>query len=143
MPGAIWDKKKLVASCKYRGMIKTILQGLSYISWLFLFCAVIDQCHFLLLNQRVLVPVLIGNFRSDIQGGHSINVVYDLRRVWECNPQKLKDFSILALKWLKISTKHLKNAKINNADLYYNFSPRFKNFFFNRGPVPPCTVAYG
>jgi len=34
-------------------------------------------------------------------------------------------FNFKALKWLKIGTDHLKNAKINNANLYYNFSPRF------------------
>jgi len=62
--------------------------------------------------------------------------MYDLRGVWGCNPQKLEDFK--ALKWLTIGTKHLKNAKIYNANLYYNFSPRFfKTFFSTGGPVLP------
>jgi len=45
-------------------------------------------------------------------------------------------FNFKALKWLKIGTKHLKNAKINNANLYYNFPPRFlKTFFSTGGPL--------
>ena len=36
-----------------------------------------------------------------------------------------------ALKWLKINTKHLKNAKIYNANLYYNFSLEFLETIFS------------
>jgi len=47
-------------------------------------------------------------------------------------------FDFKALKWLKIDTKHLKNAKINDTNLYYNFSSRFlKTYFSIVGPVPP------
>ena len=60
-------------------------------------------------------------------------------------------FNLNALKWLKIGTKHLKNAKIDNANLYYNFSRRFlKTYFSTGGPVrlcpplafPPHRIAY-
>jgi len=32
-----------------------------------------------------------------------------------------------------MDTKHLKNAKINNANLYYNFSQRFSRTYFSTG----------
>ena len=53
-------------------------------------------------------------------------------------PEAVGFFNFKALKWLKIGTKHLKNAKINNANLYYNFPPGFlKTFLQQGGPVPP------
>jgi len=42
-------------------------------------------------------------------------------------------FIFKALKWLKFDTKYLENAKINNANLYYNFSPRFLKIYFSTG----------
>jgi len=48
--------------------------------------------------MRYRIYLHTGNSRPDIQGGHSMNVVYDLRGVWECKPWKLEDFSFLRLK---------------------------------------------
>jgi len=54
-------------------------------------------------------------------------------------PEARGFFNFKALKCLKIGTKHLKNAKINNANLYYDFPPRFLKTFFQQGgpPAPP------
>jgi len=79
-----------------------------------------------------------GDSRPGIQRGHSMSVVCNLGGSGG-NPQKLEDFfNFMALKWLKIDTKHLKNVKINNANLNYNFSPRLlKTYFSTGGPVSP------
>jgi len=55
------------------------------------------------------------------------------------SPEAEGFFNFKALKWLKIGTKHLKNAKVNNANLYYNFSPIFLKTFFNRGACAPSS----
>jgi len=46
-------------------------------------------------------------------------------------------FNFKVLKCLKIDTKHLKNVKINNANLYYNFSPRLLKIYFSTGGLCP------
>jgi len=52
-----------------------------------------------------------GDSRPDIQGGHSMNVVYDLRGGLGVKPPEGEGFfNFKVLKWLKIGTKHLKNA---------------------------------
>ena len=71
--------------------------------------------------------------RPDIQGGHSMNVVYNLRKAGGTTPEAGGFFNFKALKWLKIGTKHLKNAKINNTNVYYNFSRRFFKTYFSTG----------
>ena len=56
-------------------------------------------------------------------------------------PEAGEFFNFKALKWYKIGTKHLRNAKINNANLYYNFPPRFLKTFLTGGCAsssPPC-----
>jgi len=73
-----------------------------------------------------------------------MNVVYDLRGGLEVQPPEAKGFfNFKASKLLKFRTKRLKNAKINNANLCYNFSP--KPFYNRVGLCPPSPhkVAYG
>jgi len=49
-------------------------------------------------------------------------------------------FNFQALKWLKIDTKHPKNVKINNANLYFNFFPRLlKTYFSTAGACTPSS----
>jgi len=50
----------------------------------------------------------------------------------------------MALKWLKIDPKYMRNVKNININLYYNFSPRFLKTYFSTGGAfrPPCRVTY-
>jgi len=48
--------------------------------------------------------IAIGDSRPDIQGGHSMNVVYNLRGAGGATPEAGGFFNLKALKWLKIGT---------------------------------------